>query len=87
MIPTTELSVLHTDAATAVMIAVDGEVYSGREILLVGLQRAESLDGRQEEWAAELVSAYRKAIDGYSRRFGYRSVLLPSGGGLSDSVR
>ena len=75
MLPDSVLNNLHADAATAVMLAVDGDVRDGMEILLAGLRRTEEL-AADEAWAEELSARYRKAIDGYSRRFGCNPLLL-----------
>ena len=75
MLPDSELNTLHADAAMAVMLAVDGDVRNGMEILLAGLRRTEELEA-DEAWAGELSARYRKAINGYSRRFGCYPLLL-----------
>ena len=75
MLPDSELNTLHADAAMAVMLAVDGDVRNGMEILLAGLRRMEELEA-EVAWAGELSARYRKAISGYSRRFGCYPLLL-----------
>ena len=75
MVPDTELNALHQDAATAVMLAVDGKVSNGMELLLAGLRRVEEMQ-LDEAWAGEMACRYRKAIHGYGRRFGYGPALL-----------
>ncbi|HEU4753134.1 MAG TPA: hypothetical protein VFU47_08495 [Armatimonadota bacterium] len=75
MLPACEIRDLHSDAAAAINLAVVGETRDGARVLWLGLRRAEDLRGR-EQWAEELVDCYRKALDGYCRKYGVSPDLL-----------
>lgn len=65
------LETLHRDIATAVMLAAEGDLEGGIEVLRAGVHRASGADGHDS--SEPLASAYRSALAGYVRRYGERA--------------
>lgn len=72
MIPSYEFELLLLAEVEAMEEAVAGNIVTGYDILLAGLERARDTVAREERGAADLLTQYQKALVRYAERYGVR---------------
>jgi len=72
MIPSYEFELLLLAEVEAMEEAVAGNIVTGYDILLAGLERAREAYAREGRGATELLAHYQKALVRYAERYGVR---------------
>jgi hypothetical protein len=78
LLPRVELEIWRMAVADAEELASDGDPAAGYDCLLAGFHRALDYAAAGEDWADELVRAYRGALAEHRTQYGLSSATGPS---------